>query len=191
MPLGHPFVRDAMPDDAEALQQIWADFTSDPPHQPHPRTSISDVRQALERIAQDPVQRLVVAVSGDQPVGVAHLRLAAVSPIHGEEAVHVGYLHVLSAYRRRGIGRMLIETAADWADQMGSKHVVASVAATARVSNRFLARLGMPQVAVVRATTVCALRSRLRAPAGLPVASTVVTARRLVRLRSVREPAGR
>jgi hypothetical protein len=46
-------------------------------------------------------------------------------------------------------------------------------------------------VAVVRATTVPALRSRLRSPAAVPAASSVVMARRLMRLRSAREPAGR
>ena len=55
-----------------------------------------------------------------------------------------------------------METAADWAEELGSPHIVASVAANARESNRFLARLGMSQVAVVRATTVTALKGKLR-----------------------------
>jgi RimJ/RimL family protein N-acetyltransferase len=166
MPRSHPLVRDAVPGDAEALLSIWTDFTSDPPRQPRPSTDVDEVRRSVGRITEDSTQRLVVAVVGDDPVGVAHLRRAPVSPIHTEDAVHVGYLHVLSKFRRRGLGKQLIETAADWAEELGSQHIVASVAATARESNRFLARLGMSQVAVVRATTVPALKGKLRTPIG-------------------------
>ena len=169
MPRSHPFVRDAVPGDAEALLSIWMDFTSDPPRQPRPSIDAREVRRSVGRITEDSTQRLVVAVVGDDPVGVAHLRRGPVSPIHGEDAVHVGYLHVLSNFRRCGLGRQLMETAADWAEDLGTPHVVASVAVTARESNRFLARLGMSQVAVVRASTVTALKGKLRKPIGKTV----------------------
>ncbi len=187
----HSFVRDAVPDDAEALYSIWTDFTTDPPRRPRLPTGLDEVRHAVRKIEGDAHQRLVVAVTENEPVGVAHLRLAPVSPIHGEEAVHVGYLHVLTRFRRRGLGKQLMETAADWADERGTKHVVASVAATSRDSNRFLARLGMAQVAVVRATSVSALRSKLRPLVRQPVPSHVVTERRLTRISSGRGRAGR
>jgi ribosomal protein S18 acetylase RimI-like enzyme len=186
----HPVVRDAVSDDADDLLRIWTDFTSDPPRQPRPCADVDDVRRAVAKLTEDPLQRLVVAVVESRPVGVVHLRRAPVSPIHGEDAVHVGYLHVLSAFRRRGIGKQLMETAASWAEETGSKHIVASVAANARESNRFLMRLGMSQVAVVRATTVCGLKTRLRRPVGQTMASNVVAARRVMRLTSSREPAG-
>src|SRR6478609_4352243 len=147
-----------------------------------PSTDVDEVAGSVRRIAEDPMQRLVVAVTGGDPVGVAHLRRAPVSPIHSEDAVHVGYLHVMSKFRRRGLGKQLIETAADWAEELGSPHIVASVAANARESNRFLARLGMSQVAVVRATTVSALKGKLRTPVGPAVIPNVVTARRLMRV---------
>lgn len=191
MPRSHPTVRDAVPDDAEALLTIWTDFTSDPPRQPRPVTDADEIRRSVERITGDPDQRLVVAVAAPGPVGVAHLRRAPVSPLHAEDAVHVGYLHVLSRFRRRGLGRQLMEAAADWAEELGSPHIVASVAATARESNRFLATLGMSQVAVVRATTVAALRGKLRAPVGHTGGPSIVTARRLMRLSASRGPAGR
>ncbi len=187
----HPFVRDAGPDDAEALFSIWTDFTADPPRLPRLPADLDEVRCAVRKIAADPHQRLVVAVTDDEPVGVAHLRLAPVSPIHGEDAVHVGYLHVLCRFRRRGLGKQLMEAAADWADASGSHHLVASVAATSRESNRFLARLGLAQVAVVRATTVSALRGKLRPTARQPVSSRVVTVRRLTRFSAGQGSAGR
>lgn len=191
MARAHSFVRDAVPADAEALFNIWTDFTADPPRRPRLPAGLDEVRSAVRRIDSDPDQRLVVAVTEDQPVGVAHLRLAPVSPIHGDDAVHVGYLHVLSRFRRRGLGKQIMEAAADWADERGSQHVVASVAATARDSNRFLARLGMAQVAVVRATTVPSLRSKLSPLVRQPVTSRVVSSRRGTRLSAGQEPAGR
>lgn len=185
------YVRDAVPDDAEALLTIWTDFTTDPPRRPRLPTGVDEVRSAVRGIVLDPCQRLVVAVAQGEPVGVAHLRLAPVSPIHGEDAVHVGYLHVLSRFRRQGLGKQLMETAADWAEEQGTHHVVASVAATARDSNRFLARLGMAQVAVVRATSVSALRGKLRPMVRQPVPTSVITARRLTRVSAGRGSAGR
>jgi hypothetical protein len=71
--------------------------------------------------------------------------------------------------------------AADWADEKDSPHIVAAVAASARDSNRFLARLGMGQAAVVRASTVAGLRARLSTAPAKAGASNVVVARRLRR----------
>jgi RimJ/RimL family protein N-acetyltransferase len=191
MPRSHPLVRDAVPEDAEALLSIWSDVTSGPPRPPRPPTDPDEVRRSVGRITADPAQRLVVAVLGDRPVGVAHLRRAPVSPIHGEDAVHVGYLHVLAKFRRHGLGKRLLETATDWADELGTPHIVASVAATARECNRFLARLGMSQVAVVRATTVTALKVKLRAPIRQTAIPNVVTARRRMRVSASPGPADR
>lgn len=175
-------VRDAVPEDADALRAIWSDFTSDAGRRTPEMTPKEHVRRAVRRLQTDPSERLVVALVDEVPVGVAHLRRAAISPIHDEDAVHVGYLHVLTGHRRRGVGKSLLGTAADWADEKDTKHIMASVAANARDSNRFLARLGLTQVAVVRATTVASLQAKLgTALAAKPVATNVVAARRLMR----------
>lgn len=175
-------VRDAVPEDADALREIWNDFTSEPDRRPRDSSPTERVQRALHRLQADPCERLVVALVDEVPVGVAHLRRAAISPIHDEDAVYVGYLHVLTGHRRRGVGKSLLETAADWADEKDTTHIMASVAAGARDSNRFLARLGLTQVAVVRATTVASLRARLSTPlTGKPVATNVVATRRLMR----------
>lgn len=173
-------VRDAVPADAAALLSIWTDFTEAQDLGSREAATCEVAERALLRVETDPSERLLVAVLEGEPVGVAHLRRSPISPIHEEDAVHVGYLHVLSGHRRRGIGKQLLEAAADWADEKDSKHIVASVAATARDSNRFLARLGLGQVAIVRATTVVGLRAKL---GGAPktVSSNVVAARRLMR----------
>lgn len=179
MARGAIVVRDATPEDAQGLLDIWLDFTSGAEGRPH--NDVREVERSVLRLETEPSERLVVAVADGVPVGVAHLRRAAISPIHGDDAVHVGYLHVLSGHRRRGVGKALMEAAADWADEKDTKHVVAVVGASTREANRFLARLGLAQVAVVRATTVGCLRGKLAGPSGKSVTSAVVAARRLKR----------
>lgn len=182
MTRGAVIVRDAVPEDAAALCAIWADFSSESAGRIRETSSPEDVQRAVHRLEAEPSERLVVALVDDVPVGVAHLRRSSISPLHDEDAVHVGYLHVLTEHRRRGVGRSLLETAADWAEEKDSRHIVTSVPAHARDSNRFLTRLGMGQVAVVRATSVVSLRAKLGTPlAAKPVATNVVATRRLMR----------
>lgn len=181
MTRGLVLVRDAVPADAAALQAIWTDFTAEPDRHAPDASSAEETERAVIRLDTDPSERLLVAILDGEPVGVAHLRRAPISPIHEEDAVHLGYLHVLSGYRRRGVGKQLLEAAADWADAKDSKHIVASVAANARDSNRFLARLGLGQVAVVRASTVSALRGKLGGGvATSTVRTNLIAARRLM-----------
>ena len=181
MARGSVAVRDAVPSDAAALVAIWAELVKSHSAVACPPATEEQAMRAVQRLEADPSERLVVAIVDDMPVGVAHLRRAPVSPLHDEDAVHVGNLHVLSRYRRRGVGSSLVTTAADWAEDKGSRHIVAAAAASARDSNRFLARRGMNQVAVVRATTATALRARLSVATPRPVSTNVVAARRLRR----------
>jgi GNAT superfamily N-acetyltransferase len=185
MTRGLVHVRDATSTDAPALQSIWLDFAGEYERNHRDQASLDQIERSLLRFETDQSERLLVATVDGSAVGVAHLRRAPVSPLHDDDAVHVGYLHVLSGFRRRGIGRQLLEAAADWADEQEAKHVVASVAAAARDANRFLARLGLGQVAVVRASTVVGLRAKLGqvgavAP-GRVVSSNIIAARRLMR----------
>lgn len=186
-----PIVRDATAADAQALLSIWQDFTTQPPRRPRSEVDEPSIGLAVDKITSDPDQRLLLALVDDEPVGVAHVRVAPLSPIHLDSVVHVGYLHVLSGFRRRGLGRLLLDTAAEWAEEVGSPHIVALVAANARDSNRFLTRLGMSQMAVVRTSTVAALRARLRSADRDVAPSRLVSARRLRRLSASHGPAGR
>jgi len=174
-------IRDASAQDAAGLRTIWIDFTSGHRALQEPGASLEQIERAIRRLETEPSERLLVATLNDGPVGVAHLRRAPVSPIHDEDAIHVGYLHVLSQYRRRGVGKQLLEAAADWADEKNSPHVVASVAAAARDANRFLARLGFSQVAVVRACSVTTLRNKLEPAVAKSASTNLVAARRLKR----------
>jgi GNAT superfamily N-acetyltransferase len=159
-------VREATPDDGHALVEVWA---------PEDRTPDDDVRAHLDaaaslaRIAADPDQRLLVGVLDGEVAGAVHLARSPLTPIHAESAIYVLHLHVLEEYRRHGVGHALLEATVSWAEEKDSSHVVAAVTASSRDSNRFMARLGLAQVATVRGATVAVLRAKL--PGEAPAAA--------------------
>lgn len=165
-------VRDALPEDAAALIEVWGDFrrsTSDRTAGP----AEVEAANAVARIAADPDQRLLVGTIDDKVVGAAHLLRAGVSPIHAETAVHITHLHVLGGHRRNGLGKALIEEAVSWAEEKDTTHLLAAASVHSRDANRFMARLGLAQIAIVRGATVHALRAKLPVdpPAGAMVNS--------------------
>lgn len=182
-------VRDATPEDAPALLDAWVESMGerarsvDAPAQ-------GDVAAAVARILVEPAERMLVGLSSGEVAGMAYVRRAPITPIHNEDAVHVNHLHVRRAFRRRGVGKALLGEAALWAEEKDTRHVLTTAAATARDCNRFLARLGLTQVGVVRAATVANLRLKLAAAQTSSAAAPVVAARRsLLRRRAVREAA--
>lgn len=152
-------VRDAVPDDVEELREVLA--TGDD------RTG--EVEQvaagctAVASIAADPDQRLLVAVLDGRIAGAVHLIRGSLSPLHSDTAVHVLHLHVLEEYRRHGVGHALMEGTVAWAEEKDTTHILAAASVGSRDANRFMARLGLTQVAVVRAATVSTLRGKLPA----------------------------
>ena len=85
--------------------------------------------------------------------------------------MHVLHLNVHDDARRHGVGRSLLEATVSWAEEKDSTHVIAAAAAASRDTNRFMARLGLGQVAVMRAATVATLRAKL--PVEPPAAARV------------------
>lgn len=165
-------VRDAVPEDAAALIEVWGDFrrassdrTSEVAH--------VEAANAVARIAADPDERLLVGTIDDQVVAAAHLLRAGMSPIHTDTAVHITHLHVLGGHRRHGVGKALIEAAVSWAEEKDTTHLMAAASVHSRDANRFMARLGLSQIAIVRGANVKALRAKLPVdpPAGAMVSS--------------------
>jgi GNAT superfamily N-acetyltransferase len=198
----HPVhVRDAVPEDAPALVTVWGDFrrtSSDRGAGDRSALGPAEVEaaHAVARLAADPDQRLLVGVLDDEVVGATHLLRGPVSPIHTETAIHVTHLHVLGSRRRHGVGRALLEAAVSWAEEKDTSHLLAAASVHSRDANRFMARLGLTQVAIVRGATIPALRSKLpvEPPAGAMVSSRnqrsvgqVLAQRRLQRRAQVRE----
>lgn len=156
----------------DALLEIWTDFSRRTYSERFPaEVPATEAAGAVAGIVADPDQRLLVALVEDRVVGAIHLARAPMSPIHAEQAIQITHLHVLDAFRRHGAGRALIEAAVTWAEEKDTHHVLAAAAVHSRDANRFMARLGLTQVAVVRGATVGALRAKL--PVDPPVAARV------------------
>lgn len=165
-------VRDAVPEDAAALIEVWGDFRRASSDR---TTEVAHVEaaNAVARIAADPDERLLVGTIDDQVVAAAHLLRAGMSPIHTDTAVHITHLHVLGGHRRHGVGKALIEAAVSWAEEKDTTHLMAAASVHSRDANRFMARLGLSQIAIVRGANVKALRAKLPVdpPAGAMVSS--------------------
>jgi len=171
MPRSAVLVRDATPADAEALVTVWSFLLSGRQERETSPSAVSDAASAAARVAADPDQRVVVAAIDDEVVGAAHLVRAPLSPVSSEQAVHLSHLNVLESHRKQGAGRALVEEALSWAEEKDSSHVIAAASVNSRDANRFMARLGLSQVAMVRGATVAALRARM--PVEPPVAARV------------------
>lgn len=163
-------VRDALPEDAAALVRVWGDFRRLGTER-SPDETVTEAANAVARIAADPDERLIVGIIEDEVVGAAHLLRAATSPIHTESAIHITHMHVLANQRRHGVGKALIETAVAWAEEKDTSHLLAAASVHSRDANRFMARLGLSQVAIVRGATIPTLRAKL--PVEPPAAAMV------------------
>jgi GNAT superfamily N-acetyltransferase len=173
-------IRDAVPDDAAALIGLWGGTgmvarpqEREVAHEGPTDASLRDAASAIARIAADPDQRLLVAQIDDRLAGAVHLSRGAFSPVHDESAVYVMHLQVVEEFRRHGVGHALMETTVTWAEEKDTSHVMAAASVGSRDANRFMARLGLAQVAVVRGATTAALRAKL--PVEPPVAARVGT----------------
>lgn len=166
-------VRDALPDDAAALVSVWGSYRRGVSDRGPSEPADIEAAHAVARVAADPDQRLLVGVLDHQIVGAAHLLRASISPIHTEMAIHVTHLHVLGAHRRHGVGKALIEAAVSWAEEKDTPHLLAAASVHSRDANRFMARLGLTQIATVRGASIPALRARLpvEPPPGAMVSS--------------------
>lgn len=164
-------IRDAQPEDADVLVEVW----SPQPPRGSDREGADTVRQeavaSIARIAADPDQRLLVATLDDRVAGAVHLARASLSPIHSDPAVYVLHLQVIEEFRRHGVGRSLMEATVTWAEEKDIPNVLVAAPVASRDANRFMARLGLAQVVVMRGASVAALRAKL--PVETPAAARV------------------
>jgi GNAT superfamily N-acetyltransferase len=175
-------VRDAGPDDVDALVAIWAEagrgLETPRPH--------GEAATALTQLAANPDDRLLVGEYSGQVVAVMHMRRAPISPIHVETVVHTSFLLVLAEYRKHGFARALLEAAVLWAEEADIAHITATTSSTSRDTNRFLARLGLAQVAMIRFAPTAALRNRLTPERpGARALGAVLAQRRSMRRRQI------
>lgn len=157
----HPLeIRDARPEDAAALQALWADAGSGVGESPALRP-LPEAAAALAQVAADPDERIIVGFHEGALVAAICLRCGSLTPLHAETAVHTSYLLVSPAHRRHGFARALLDVAVSWAEEKNVASVTAITASNSRDTNRFLARLGLGTVATVRVASTGVLRRKL------------------------------
>lgn len=151
-------VRDARPDDAAALMDLWvrAGNTSVEVQRP-----AAEVSATLASVSTSPDERLLVAELGGTVVGTLHLRRSPISPLHTESAVHTTFLVVDPDQRKHGIGRALLEGAVEWAEDKDIAHITAITTNSARETNRWLTRFGFSTLATMRVTSTASLRHKI------------------------------
>ena len=132
-------LRCAVPDDAERLVDVWSDVV----RRAERAEQVADMVSVIERVSDLPDERLVVAEYDGEVAGAVHLRATTVSPLNLEPVVQAISPHVLPDFRRRGIGRALMEAAVGFAEERGIGHVASAASAGSRDANRFMARLAL------------------------------------------------
>jgi len=183
-------LREARIDDAPFLAGLWSDTLRRADRQEH----VADLEIIIKNAAESSEQRVVVAEYDGEPAGAVLLRVDTLGPLDLEPCVQAVAPHVLAGARRKGIGRMLMDAAVTWAEDLGIGSVATAAPANSRHGNRFMARLSLGPLAVVRVSSTHAVRAKLtaqtprkRTNGGRPVRQ-VLAARRS--LRHTQPPAG-
>jgi L-amino acid N-acyltransferase YncA len=155
-------VREAEVLDAPALAELWEEFLVRPTgEEADPGDRSRRVAIAVARHADHVDTRILVAETEGAVAGAAYLRVALPSPLDADPVLHVSHLKVSGNSSTTLLGEALLEGAVAWAEERGIDTLIAGVTTTDRETHRFLARLGLGQVGVLRATAVPALRARL------------------------------
>jgi len=157
MPRQAPQIRDAVPEDAAELLDLWAATNR---YGVGPVRAQEDAERALANFAAEPDERLLVAVSEGRIVASIKLTRGPMTPLMMEPAVHTSFLLVHPQFRRHGYGHALMEAALNWAEEKDINQVTAITNGN-RETNRFFARLGLTTLGTVRHTSVAGLRKKL------------------------------
>lgn len=174
-------LRDATLADAESIAELWHPFLRRGSDE-----HLNDIATAIEQLGDRPGERLVVAEYDGEFAGAAFLKAATYSPVNPEPVLQVHNAAVTPAYRRRGVGKALIEAAVTWAEELGIALVGTPTSSGSREANRFMARLAFTPQAVLRMAPTPAVRSKLSAryPAARQMTQVLAVRRSLRHARS-------
>ncbi len=150
-------LRDVVTDDAADLSRLWGEII----RRSEDRDPVADMCTIIAQVQTKIDERLVVAEYDGILAGAVLLRIAPLTPLHLESIVQVISPHVLAEYRRRGVGRALMDAAASFAEDRGINHVGTASMSNSREANRFMARLGLSPHATLRVTSTQMLRAKL------------------------------
>jgi len=152
-------LRPAAHADAPAIAGLWADYLRRADH----AEQVADTRQVIESAKADPARCVAVAEYDGEVAGAVLLVATTISQVNLEPVVQAIAPHVLPQYRRRGVGRALMEAAVTFAEERGIGHVGTAAATASRDANRFMARLALGPRATVRRAPTSAVRAKLTA----------------------------
>jgi GNAT superfamily N-acetyltransferase len=152
-------LRQATVNDVPFLVELWdgALRRADRQEQVH------DLEIIVKDAAASAEQRLLVADYDGEPAGAVFLEVTTLTALNREPTLHALAPYVSPSFRRKGIGRVLMEAAVSWAEELGIGHVKTSAAASSRSGNRFMARLSLGPRAVLRSSPTHAVRAQLTA----------------------------
>lgn len=126
-------VRDARPEDTEALARLSGEFG-------YPSTA-SDVARRLPQVLGKDDQRVLVATDeGDRPIGWIHVYVAY--RIESDPFAEIGGMVVTEVRRSAGIGADLLARAEQWATQRGLRHLRVRSNVIREDAHRFYRRAG-------------------------------------------------
>ena len=150
-------VRCAVPSDATFLAEVWCDVLRRDSDQRN-----ADLLRVMETAASTE-DRVVVAEYDGKPAGAVYLRIDTLSPLNLEPTLQVISPHVLPQYRRRGVGRALMEASVGYAEELGIAHLATAASSGSRDANRFMARLTFGPQAMLRVASTHLVRAKLSA----------------------------
>jgi ribosomal protein S18 acetylase RimI-like enzyme len=182
-------IRPATPDDVPALVDLLRQIDTSSGTFSGRAPAAKDMEHLADRLSsvlEEDSRTLLVAVeeSTGQVAGLLAARTDEIGMIDVTPTLHVTHLLVAPAHRRRGVGRALLAGAVHLADERGLDRLLATVAASSREGNRYLARLGFAPMVTDRLVTTSALRKSL----GLSDSSERVAVLRRAMLGKARRP---
>ena len=157
-------LREAVVADAGFLAELWQDSV----RRGDVSDQIADLEVIVKTASESAEQQVLVVEYDGERAGAVYLRMTTVTPLNLEPALQVLHPHVRPEFRRRGLGRALMEAAIVFAEERGIGHITTGAQSASRDGNRFLARLAMGQHAVLRVAPTHVVRAKLNAQGPAP-----------------------
>jgi GNAT superfamily N-acetyltransferase len=101
----------------------------------------TDIKLRLDELPRE--DRLLLAVEGETLLGYAHLRI--MRNLTYEKTSEIVTIVVRQSYRRRSIGRRLVNAAETWSRESGYKRLLMRINADNKDAHGFLKALGYEQ----------------------------------------------
>ncbi|KRF17475.1 hypothetical protein ASG90_08685 [Nocardioides sp. Soil797] len=150
-------LREATSADSAALAALWSEVM----RRPVSGTQAEEMTRVVEQATASDDERIVVAEIDGEVAGGVYLRVSVLSPINLEPVVQAISPHVDARFRRRGIGRALMESAVQFAEERGVGHIAGASLSSSRDAHRFLARMALAPQAVLRVAPTHVVRAKL------------------------------